>query len=307
MPAEASPAETRPSRRAFWRGRLFRFAALLAALFALGVLVRCNADEWLFMWPSRAAFPTPAGYEDVAITTPDGLVLHGWFVRAADAAAGEARPCVVQTHGNAGALPDHAPSAVWLAHHGFHVLTFDYRDYGRSDPASGERREDLAADARAAIDYAASRPDVDARRLGVIGFSLGSGLGLAASADDPRVRAVVAHAGFDRWKAIANRHAPLLGGLLVRDGLDPADSAARLGERPLLVIHGDADRIVPIEHGRAVYEAAKAAGVDARFVPLPGVRHNDPVWLDLRFTEPVAAFFARAFATGGEGPVGSPE
>lgn len=295
MPAATSNASRiRPIRRRTWRRRLIVFGVLLAGLVGLGLSVRANADEWLFMWPSRAEFATPAGHEDVEFTTPDGVRLHGWFVRAFDAAPGEVRPCIVQTHGNAGALPDHAPSATWLAQHGFHVLAFDYRDYGRSQETSGETREDLVTDGRAAIAYARARPDVDGERIGVIGFSLGSGLGLAAAVEEPSVHAVVAHAGFDGWKTIANRHAPVLGGLLVRSGLDPADSAAALGTRPLLVIHGDADRIVPIAHGRAVYEAAKAAGVDAEFVELPGVRHNDPVWLDPRFTEPIAAFFRTA-------------
>lgn len=287
-----------PSTKTRFRVRLMQrlvvYTVLLGVLAAILAAVRANADEWIFMWPSRAPFETPGGFEDVEIVTSDGLRLHGWFVRAADAAPGERRPCIVQTHGNAGALPNHAHATTWLVAHGFHVLAFDYRDYGRSQEASGETREDLVTDALAAIEYAAQRLDVDADAIGVHGFSLGSAIGLAAAARDDRVRAFVAQAGFDRWVAIADHHAPILARLLIRPGLDPVDSVAALGDRPLLVIHGDADRIVPIAHGRALYAAAVEAGVEATLVELAGVRHNDAVWLDPRFRDPVASFFRAA-------------
>ncbi|MEL7472881.1 MAG: alpha/beta fold hydrolase [Planctomycetota bacterium] len=271
-------------RRAFWLG-------LPLALLALGLFVRSNSDELLFFWPSRAAFETPAAFDDVYFDSGDGTRLHGWFVRAADAEPGERRACIVQTHGNTGRLPDHASQTTWLADHGFHVLAFDYRDYGRSDKASGETREDLIADANAAIRYVASRDDVDTDRIGLHGFSLGSVMGLAAASESPEIKAVVAQAGFARWRQVANGHAPLLGNWLTRDGRDAVDSAAALDDRPLLVVHGDADWVVPVEHASVIADAAMAAGVETELVIVGGMGHNDGFNLEPEFTRPILEFF----------------
>ena len=52
------------------------------------------------------------------------------------------------------------------------------------------------------------------------------------------------------------------------------DSLARIGQYhgPLLVIHGEADEIIPVEQGRALYEAAPGP---KSYYPIPGARHND--------------------------------
>ena len=52
------------------------------------------------------------------------------------------------------------------------------------------------------------------------------------------------------------------------------DSLARIGQYqgPLLVIHGEADEIIPIEQGRALYDAAPGPKY---FYQVPGAYHND--------------------------------
>lgn len=144
----------------------------------------------------------------------------------------------------------------------------------------------LVGDARAGLRLLAGRPEVDARRLGVFGFSMGGWAAIHLAARE-RVRAAVAVAPvggpemvtpFTRAR-IAALAEPLSAGsvdALYRDfvssvrRLDPARSAARL-EAPLLLIHGDRDRTVP----PAVSERLRAAAAGpCRLIRARGAEHS---------------------------------
>lgn len=270
--------------------RFTRVAGLLAAILLL--MKFTGFGERMFYWPSRTGFETPPGYEDVFFES-EGRTLHGWFLPAADAAPGETRPVIVHCHGNAFNISRHDVFVDFLPAAGFHVLIFDYRTYGRSERGP-LRREGLVEDARAAIEYARSRDDTT--RVGLYGLSLGGTIALAAAARDEGVDAVCSLATFASWRGIASHYSGPLGRWLVRDGFDSVDSVASLGDRPLLILHGTDDEIVPFENGPTIRDAALAAGIDTEFVRLDGARHVD--WID---THPAArtaiiAFFRRTLA-----------
>lgn len=258
------------------RRALVRLALLLLAFTLLAfVLGASGCMERLFFYPDRSPFVTPPGVEDVAFTTADGRTLHGWFIpptgRAADAPPA---PAVLHVHGNAGNVSHHLVFCRFLADKGFAVLLFDYRSYGRSDTGP-LRRRNLLADADAALDALLARPGVDPDRVAVYGNSLGGVIGLALARRRPEVRAVVSAAAFSRWQRVAADYTGLLGRALIRHGLDAEDSAAALGDRPLLIIHGTADEIVPAYHAERIADAARAAGVPVTVALLEGITHND--------------------------------
>jgi dipeptidyl aminopeptidase/acylaminoacyl peptidase len=267
--------------------RVLRTALLLGLIpIAMKIL---GVGERLFYWPSRTAFQTPAGVEDVSFES-EGLRLHGWFYRATDADPGEVRPVVVHAHGNAFNISRHDVFADFLPREGFHVLIFDYRGYGRSERGP-LNRDGLVHDALAAVEYARGRPDTDPDRVGLYGLSLGGTIALAAAAEDQRVAAVCSVATFSRWKRIANGYVPLLGNWLIRDGRDAEESVTRLGDRPLLLLHGTDDEIVPFEHGPMIRDAALASGARVEFREFEGAGHVD--WIDSEpaMREAIAAFF----------------
>ncbi|MCA8975461.1 MAG: alpha/beta fold hydrolase [Planctomycetes bacterium] len=201
--------------------------------------------------PVPAADELEMAAQDLAFAAPDGPQLHGWWLPA----AGESRGTVVYCHGNTGNIARHVGWVRWLPAHGFNVVVFDYRGYGRS--AGTTSRPGTVADAVAAIDLALAR---DPQRTVVYGHSLGGAIAVNAVAARPEVRAIVVEGTFPSYREIARARIPLLGWLLqflVSDGDDPEDVLDRIPPRPLLVCHGTEDSIVPFWVGEALFERAR--------------------------------------------------
>jgi uncharacterized protein len=214
--------------------------------------------------PAAAVLP---GAEEVSFATADGLRLGGWFLPAR---RGEPGPAVLVCNGNGGNRSLRAPLAATLAELGLHVLLFDYRGYGANPGQPTEAG--LAADARAAQAYLASRPEVDPARLVYFGESLGAAVALRLAVERPPA-ALVLRSPFASLAEVGQHHYPVLPvSLLLRDRYDAAAAAGRL-TAPLLVVAGGHDRIVPPGHSRRLYAAAPQP---KRLVVLDGVDHNDP-------------------------------
>ena len=293
MTANSSPSRT--ILRTLARSRVVRFVALL---FLLATVFRFT--NWLesrvfyFPTPAPAAeMRAPKGAEDVFFPGPDGTTLHGWFFPAVTKDPGP-HPAVLHCHGNAGNIDGHAEYSMFLATKGYGVFVFDYRGYGASEPGPHHRHA-LMTDTRAALDAMAKRSDVDPERIGVLGVSIGCVFAAHLAATDSRVKACVLAAPFASWPSIAGTHAPVLGPVLVRGGLDPVDSVRGMQGKPLLVVHGDADEIIPVSHGERVVTAATSAGVRATFLPRPGVHHNDVLIGDTVSQSAVEEFLRAAF------------
>ena len=157
--------------------------------------------ERLAYLPDRGTPPPPPGTEEVTFETEDGLRLHGWFLPAIGKAPNP-RPAILVAHGNAGNVSSHLPFVEFLPDAGFHVLLFDYRGYGKSDPGRLQR-DALLIDTLAALDALAAREDVDDERIGLYAQSLGAVFGLHAMAEDPRLRAAAVLSAFPRWREVA--------------------------------------------------------------------------------------------------------
>jgi len=84
-----------------------------------------------------------------------------------------------------------------LAQEGFATLAFDHRNFGDSggEPRQHEDSAGKLADLRDAVGYLASRPEVDAERIGIVGVCLGGGYAVRAAAFDPRLKAAAGVGG----------------------------------------------------------------------------------------------------------------
>ena len=128
-------------------------------------------------------------------------------------------------------------------------------------------------DIRAAVAFLQTQPEVDPDRIGIYGGSLGGSVALLSAGALPELRAVVADSTFAsaRWVIDHQLHSLLnlpdwFGPLLLTigsleagispDEAAPAAAAARLGQRPLLVIHGTEDGTFAVDNARMIYAAA---------------------------------------------------
>lgn len=262
-----------PTPRGAPRRLARRAAAWLVLLLLLGAVLRIGGCvDRLFFVPSRQAPAAPEGAEEVSFTAADGVRLHGWLLKPR--AQPGPWPVVIHCHGNAGNIESHAPFSDFLVEHGVAVLLFDYRGYGRSDDVRPSR-QGLVLDAHAALDFVLTRPDLDRGRIGVLGVSLGGAFASRLAAERAEVRSLALVSAFTGWSDIAADVVPFVGRLLVRRGTDPIDQVQRLGDRPLLLMHGRRDAVIPFRHADELAAAARSAGLAPEFVPIAGADHND--------------------------------
>lgn len=240
----------------------------------------------LLYFPSRTLVGTPADagltYEDVELATDDGQRLHGWWVprRAA------ARAHVLLCHGNAGNISDRIVHAEVLTAAGFDVLLFDPRGYGASSGRPDEAG--MYRDARAARNWLVSRPGVDPARVLYLGESLGGAVALELALAHPPAGLVLLSA-FTSVRDMARLHYRAVPPALVPDAYPSLRRIANL-RAPLLVLHGEDDMIVPVEHGRALFDAAPGP---KRLRVVRGVGHNDIVSrAGARLADEIAAWAA---------------
>jgi fermentation-respiration switch protein FrsA (DUF1100 family) len=240
-----------------------RFTLLLLAA-SLALLPACDS---YFFYPQRNLVANPyldrVVHEDVFFQSPDGVRLQGWFLRP----NGEPRGTILFLHGNAGNISTHVGAVLWLALEGYQVFLFDYRGYGRSEGTPA--MEGIHEDALAAIDRLFRTVGVDKDRIVVFGQSLGGAVAVYAVANSPhrdRIRALVIDSAFSGYRRIAREkisevallwpfQAPL--SLLVTDRYSPSRWIGRIGPVPVLILHGDADKVVPVRHGERLYHLAE--------------------------------------------------
>jgi fermentation-respiration switch protein FrsA (DUF1100 family) len=226
----------------------------------------------LLYFPSHAIIETPAGagldFLDLGFTTDDGERLHGWWIGARTDSLGHLLLC----HGNAGNVGDRVLHASLLTAVGFDVLLFDYRGYGRSTGRPTE--EGTYRDARAALRCLLERPRVDAGRVFYLGESLGGAVALDLALERPPAGLVLLSA-FSGVRELGRLHYPFVPASLVPDAYPTLRRIEGLNA-PLLVLHGDRDDIVPLSHGRDVFEAATGP---KRMHVFRGLGHNDLVAL----------------------------
>ncbi|MFP4026190.1 MAG: alpha/beta hydrolase [Candidatus Brocadiia bacterium] len=202
--------------------------------------------------------------EDCWLKTEDGWKLHGWWLEATEEA-----PTLLAFHGNAGNLTHRVEYLHLLRRKGFNVLMIDYRGYGQSQGHPSETG--LYKDAKAAYKYLTEEKKIAPGRIIAFGRSLGTAVALNLALSEPVV-AVILESPFASAKVMAKKMIPFVPvSRFIRSDFDNAGRVSEL-EKPILVIHGDRDRVVPFEQGRAVFEATKEP---KEFYRIGGAGHND--------------------------------
>ncbi|MFP4146428.1 MAG: alpha/beta hydrolase [Halorhodospira sp.] len=255
-----------------------------AWLLPLGCIL-LSGCQGAFFYPEQEHYWDPATevdlvYEDLWFEAQDGTRLHGWFLPARTE---EVHGTVVHFHGNAQNISTHVAAVWWLPRHGFQVLTFDYRGFGRSEgePSFSGLHQDGRAALRAAMEHEA----VDPQRLLVLGQSLGASVAITTTArwEGQSPVGLVAESPFDSYRNIAREK---LGSFwltwpfqyplswLLSDGYAPRKHIGALAPIPILLIAGSEDQTVPLAHSKRLY---RAAGEPRSLWIIEGAEHNAPL------------------------------
>jgi fermentation-respiration switch protein FrsA (DUF1100 family) len=175
---------------------------------------------------------------------------------------------------------------------GLDVFLFDYRGYGKSEGRPDE--QGTYRDARAARATLLGQAGVDAGRVLYLGESIGGALSVALAVEAPPL-GLVMQSAFTSVRDMGRLHYPFIPIALVPDAYPNLQRIARL-RSPLLVIHGDRDEIVPVAHGRALFEAAPEP---KRLEIVRGAGHNDLLDVMSASYGRTIAEWARALAPAG--------
>lgn len=227
----------------------------------------------------RITAPRPLGHapgrelgtliDDVRFRAADGVTLHGWYF-------GHPTPkaALALGHGFGMTRADLIDLARALRDRGYAVLLFDFRAHGASEGRRSTIGYHEARDMAAAARFLHRRPDLAGCRVGALGMSMGAAAAILGAAREPLIAAVVADSGFATLDSIvagglrllyrlpAFPFAPLIvrfGEALIgaKIGQNRAiDHVGRLAPRPVLIIHGSRDRLVPVADAHALHAAA---------------------------------------------------
>jgi dipeptidyl aminopeptidase/acylaminoacyl peptidase len=296
------------SRRLYWL-RLLAFTGIVStagALFLLVYFVYLQVEA--FVIPRRypeVGIPTELGrpYQDVVLTTSDGLTIAGWHI------PGSRPEAIILVHGIDANRRAVMPEAMILAEAGFHLLMIDLRAHGQSGGSEATYGYREALDVQAAVDYLEALPEIEG--IGALGTSFGGAAVARAAADDPRLQAVVIESSysslpdavedaFDNRSIFPAWSAPLLIALaeqrvnLKISQVNSARDLTTLRPRAVMIIHGSLDDLFPVDHAYKMYGSAhepKALWI------IEGLGHANPViGREEEYKKRVIAFFEEAFS-----------
>lgn len=279
--------------------KTLRAVLIVLAVLTLIVLGVTYQKAWGIVHPNRKAIDrTPADvgltdFETVDFQASDGNHDRAWFVPPTNGAV------IVFVHGLGGNRANLLPNAAILHQAGFGAMLIDLRSHGESEGELATFGLSEVNDVRGAVQWLEARGDW---RLGILGQSMGASTTMLSAAAIPELQAVVEECGFTSMsdnissgvRELAHLppfpFAPLIqmwgeqqSGFDI-DAVRPVDAVPKIAPRPLLIVHGDEDRLVPVENAHAIFAAA---GEPKELLILPGVGHRN-------FVEPGGATYAEA-------------
>jgi fermentation-respiration switch protein FrsA (DUF1100 family) len=255
----------RPRGHRYWRNlALFAGGTLLVAAAVLALLWSYRSATH-FVHPPRTQRPpsdTPArygvAYQELQLLTADRLHLAAWYTPPQNGTV------ILVAHGYAAARS--ARMVALFAQHGYGVLAWDFRAHGESEGTLCTMGYDERQDVEAALDFALAQPGVV--HVAAWGGSMGGVAIIEAAAERPEIAAVVVDSVFPTLEEVMNRVIPLVtlrplvrffaeqetGVRIV--ALRPVAQIGHLSPRPVFIIQGLADELIPSDSAQRLYDAA---------------------------------------------------
>jgi len=248
--------------------------ALLIATLGILNITRNEAHKLITAPMETRNLPeeTPANYnlpfEDVTVTSPDGLKLAGWFIPSQNGAV------IIMQHGYKSTRKELLNEAEMMYHHGYGILLTTVRahDYSEGEMITFGMNE--VNDMDAWYQYLLTRDDVDANKIGILGNSYGGMLAIQYASLNKNIKAVVADCAFSSLQDTVETSvtyftdlpafpfAPLIvfwaeqeTGFKMED-IDTTKWIAKISPRPVFLMQGGADVVISADSGQRLYDAA---------------------------------------------------
>lgn len=256
--------------------RVLLTIAVVAALVYGGAVAFLVSQETRLVF--AAGHPLAAGrpgapFEQVDIPRPDGLRQFAFVMR--HGSSPRDAPWLLYLHGNSANVASRVNLVRYeqLRALGLHVFAPEYRGFGGLDDAPSETSVSL--DARYGYDYLRKTLGVPPEKIVVYGWSLGSAIAVNLTAD-LRSAAVVLEGAPASLVAIGERDYPWMPiRMVMRNPFESISKITRI-HAPILFIHSPEDRVIPIDEGRRLFNAAAEP---KQFIEVRG-GHIDPADVD---------------------------
>ena len=283
------------SRYVKGRGRLVRSsavfgAAMLRVLALFGIGLPYVMAAVLTYRPKVVAADDPRKqlgfqFEPVSFETSDGIRISAWWIPAKQKFVRQnnspefGKRTVIVCHGLASSKSNQLVMSRALVPAGYNVLIFDFRAHGESGGQFASFGDLERRDVLAAVQWAKIHKPVESQHVFGVGASMGAAALISAAADPSpegqAIEAVAVYGTFDdlvaMQRAVSQQNFPTplrqvvdlfaLQMASAQVGSDlrhfrPGDSIAAIWPRPVLVIHGVGDQIIPFARGEALYNDA---------------------------------------------------
>ncbi|MEM9537873.1 MAG: alpha/beta hydrolase [Cyanobacteria bacterium P01_E01_bin.42] len=195
--------------------------------------------------------------------------IHGWWIPApSENRSDRDGKTILFFHGNAFNIGANLKQAAVFHRLGLPVLMVDYRGYGKSQ-GQFPTESQVYEDAQIALDYLTEQRKLSPQEIIVYGHSLGGAIAIELATKNPDLAALIVQGSFTSLREMADydkiyKIFPV--DLLLTHYFDSIEKVTDL-QMPLLFVHGDADRRVPVRMSFELYESAKTAVKDLHIVP----------------------------------------
>lgn len=215
-------------------------------------------ERELWIWPEDYGLK----YKEVWFRAPDGILLYGWWIP-------KGRFVLLFAHGNGGNISHRVDIATRFYGEEFSVFLFDYRGYGKSEGEPTEKG--TYKDAEGALQYLRKKLDIPLSRIVPVGESMGGAI-VVDLCTRHNFRAAVLISSATNLSEVMSHLYP---GYPLNERFSGIyDISAKISNvhSSILIIHGDADELVPFKQGRELFRRANSPKA---FYRVRGGSHND--------------------------------
>ncbi|MGG6266627.1 alpha/beta hydrolase [Leptolyngbya sp. AN03gr2] len=203
--------------------------------------------------------------ESITFTTRDRINISGWFISAKPTT----KRTIILLHTRGGTRQDTLEFGLPFLQSGFNLAMIDLRGHGKSGGEYFTFGYHEWQEVSALLDSLEARQDSSATDVTLIGISAGGAVAISAAAKDPRVKRVVSIAAFADLGETIRAQVPWLPGVWRNRAIQEAEQVAQFRVQdtspinairnvraPVLIVHGNDDRYIPLNNANQLFEAA---------------------------------------------------